>query len=62
LIDRYVADLRRQGVTGVHLFCGRAPLPFYRRQGFEALGQLDLAGGGVIFALARRLVEVSETG
>jgi GNAT superfamily N-acetyltransferase len=62
LMDRYLADLRRRGVTGVHLFCGREPLLFYRRRGFEAVGQLDLAGGGAVFALARRLGEDPGTG
>jgi predicted N-acetyltransferase YhbS len=55
LFDCYAEDLRRRGVTGVHLFCGKEPLTFYRRQGFEELGRLDLRDGSAVFLLARRL-------
>ena len=54
LIDSYLADLRRSGVGGVHLFCGAAPLEFYRRLDFQVLESLRLRDGDV-FAMGRNL-------
>jgi GNAT superfamily N-acetyltransferase len=44
LIDSYFADLRDQGVPGVHIFCGAGPVPFYRKQGFQVLESADIRG------------------
>jgi GNAT superfamily N-acetyltransferase len=54
LIENYLADLRRSGVGGVHLFCGAAPLAFYRRLDFQVLESLRLRDSEV-FAMGRSL-------
>lgn len=54
LIENYLADLRRSGVAGVHLFCGAAPVEFYRRLHFRVLGTLK-PREAIIFALAQEL-------
>lgn len=54
LIENYLADLRQQGVSGVHLLCGAAPLAFYRRLGFQVLESLRLRDGE-IFAMGQNL-------
>jgi len=55
LIEAYLASLREQAVPGVHLYCGPAPLEFYRRMGFRELGNIDF-NGARIFALAMNLI------
>jgi GNAT superfamily N-acetyltransferase len=54
LIETYIADLRTDGVGGLHLFCGADPVAFYRRLDFEILESVQL-GNAPIFALGRRL-------
>jgi len=54
LIETYCADLRREGIAGVHLFCGADPVRFYVRAGFEVLASGDFHGAPV-FAMGRRL-------
>jgi hypothetical protein len=54
LIENYLADLRRSGVGGVHLFCGAAPLDFYRRLDFQVLESLRVRDGAV-FAMGQNL-------
>lgn len=54
LIESYLADLRRHGVSGIHLFCGADPVEFYGRLGFQALETAEL-NGTVTFALGARL-------
>ncbi len=54
LMETYLGDLRRSGVGGVHLFCGAAPLEFYRRLDFQLLETLSVRGGAV-FALGQKL-------
>jgi GNAT superfamily N-acetyltransferase len=53
LIESYFADLRRNNIAGVHLFCGTEPVAFYRRLGFQVLESVEF-GGTAIFALGRR--------
>ncbi len=53
-METYLGDLRRSGVVGVHLFCGAAPLEFYRRLDFQLLETLSVRGGAV-FALGQKL-------
>jgi GNAT superfamily N-acetyltransferase len=55
LIEAFLASLREQGIPGVHLYCGAAPLEFYRRLGFHQLGAIDF-NGSRIFALAMNLI------
>jgi GNAT superfamily N-acetyltransferase len=54
LIENYLTDLRRSSVGGVHLFCGGAPLGFYRRLGFQVLESLR-SRDGEVFAMGQRL-------
>jgi GNAT superfamily N-acetyltransferase len=54
LTESYVADLRREGVSGLHLFCGPDPLPFYLRLGFQILANSEFHKSPV-FALGQRL-------
>ncbi len=44
LLQRYCDDLRRAGIPAVHLFCGAAPVPFYRRNGFRELAAVAVRG------------------
>ncbi len=39
LIARYFYDLQSANISGVHLYCGADPVPFYRRQGFGELAR-----------------------
>lgn len=55
LIEAFLASLREQAVPGAHLYCGPAPLEFYRRMGFRELGNIDF-NGARIFALAMNLI------
>lgn len=54
LIEAYIADLRLQGVTGVHLFCGADPVEFYRRLNFTVLETVQYRNAS-IFALGQTL-------
>lgn len=56
LIARYVEDLRRAGVIGVHLVTGsqQRNVVFYRRNGFVAVKHLPWRDGEVVM-LGRRL-------
>jgi GNAT superfamily N-acetyltransferase len=54
LLERLSADLRRQGVSGIHLFCGRDPMPFYLGAGFQVLGTSHFRGREV-FVLGQLL-------
>lgn len=54
LIENYLFDLRRSGVAGVHLFCGAAPVEFYRRLHFQVLETVGLRET-VVFALGQQL-------
>ncbi len=54
LVESYLADLRLQAVTGVHLFCGADPLGFYRSLGFEVMEAAHLATA-TVFLLGLRL-------
>ena len=54
LIDAYVDALEARGVRGLHLFCGKNPVAFYRRTGFHKLACLDL-GRGPVYIMVRRL-------
>lgn len=47
LIARYVDDLRRARIAGVHLFCGGVPVPFYTRMGFCDLAATPVRGHNV---------------
>lgn len=55
LIERYARDLAEAGVTGVHLFCGADPRPFYLRQGFTELAVLEVGPERRVYTLGRRL-------
>ena len=54
LIERFVDDLRQRQVSGVHLFCGARPVPFYTRVGFDELAVIS-ARGSSVHAMALRL-------
>jgi GNAT superfamily N-acetyltransferase len=54
LLTNYLDDLRRAGVSGVHLYCGARPLEFYQRMGFLELGRISI-GNLEVFALGRHL-------
>lgn len=41
LAQKYFERLRAAGVGGVHVFCGKKPVPFYERLGFEALEVIE---------------------
>jgi len=47
LYQSYFADLRAQGITGIHLYCGADPLTFYLRLGFEELSSVRLVSVAV---------------
>ncbi len=44
LIEKYLGDLRRVGIPGVHLYCGADPVEFYLRCGFKELGKVIFRG------------------
>lgn len=54
LLQRYCADLRAAGVPALHLFCGAAPEPFYRRNGFRRLAAVTVRGN-LVYAMALEL-------
>jgi len=54
LIERFVKDLQQRRISGVHLFCGAAPVPFYTRMGFSELAVVPVRGYPV-YAMVRRL-------
>ena len=47
LIEQFLDDLRQRQIAGVHLLCGAAPLPFYRRVGFHQLAVTPVRGDNV---------------
>ncbi|HET9916363.1 MAG TPA: hypothetical protein VFQ89_04595 [Candidatus Binatia bacterium] len=47
LIERYVEDLQQRRISGVHLFCGTQPVPFYSRAGFSELAVASVRGNRV---------------
>jgi len=47
LIEQFVKDLRQQRISGVHLFCGAAPVGFYSRMGFGELAVVNVRGNPV---------------
>lgn len=54
LIEDYLVDLQKQGVPGVHLYCGADPVEFYLRLGFEVM-EVEQFKNGPVFALGRQL-------
>lgn len=52
LMEAYIARLAERGVRGLHLFCGKGPVPFYEKVGFSRLAELDF-GKGPVFAMVR---------
>jgi len=54
LIESYFTDLRRRGVTGVHLFCGGDPVKFYQRLNFQVL-ETAPSRNTTVFVLGQRL-------
>ena len=58
LVDSYIADLKQRAVSGVHLYCGAGPVPFYRRLGFHVLESVEIRGVAV-FAMAIRLSDLN---
>lgn len=54
LIDRFIQDLRQRRVSGVHLFCGAAPVPFYTCVDFHELAVISVRGNPV-YAMVLRL-------
>ena len=55
LIEAYCEDLKRQGVTGLHLFCGKGPLGFYFRAGFIELAKVEFRPGVWVYALGKKI-------
>ncbi len=47
LYQAFFADLRAQGIAGIHLYCGADPLKFYLRLGFDELSSMRLGGTAV---------------
>lgn len=47
LLQKYIDGLRQARIAGVHLFCGSAPVPFYRRNGFSELTAAQARGHNV---------------
>ena len=47
LIEQFVDDLRHRQISGVHLFCGGVPVPFYTRMGFCELAVVAVRGNRV---------------
>jgi GNAT superfamily N-acetyltransferase len=41
LLARFLADLKRAGISGVHLLCGPDPVGFYARGGFTELAAIE---------------------
>jgi len=38
LFQRYATDIEQAGISGIHVYCAAAPLPFYLRLNFKELG------------------------
>ncbi|MCM2322129.1 MAG: GNAT family N-acetyltransferase [Oligoflexia bacterium] len=55
LIEAFLADLRQQGVSGVHLFCGEKPKPFYTRHSFQTLATLEFRPNLYVYLLGKKL-------
>ena len=47
LCQAFFADVRAQGIAGIHLYCGADPLKFYLRLGFDELSFMRLGGVAV---------------
>jgi GNAT superfamily N-acetyltransferase len=54
LMDSYFTELKRHAVSGVHLYCGAGPVPFYLRLGFQVLESIEIRGN-VTFAMGTHL-------
>lgn len=54
LIERFIQDLRQRQVSGVHLFCGAAPVPFYTRMDFSELAVVSVRGN-LVYAMVLQL-------
>jgi GNAT superfamily N-acetyltransferase len=54
LVEAYVARLSEAGVRGLHLFCWKGPVPFYRRVGFHRMATVDF-GKGPVYVMVRRI-------
>ncbi len=46
-------ELRRRGVSGIHLFCGDAPVGFYQKCGFEILQSVEWKAGVKVHLMVR---------
>ena len=53
LMDLFFADLRRDGIGGVHVICGEKPAGFYLRLGFTELARVCVREGACLLALGR---------
>jgi GNAT superfamily N-acetyltransferase len=59
LLEDYFERLRADGVPGVHVHCGAAPVEFYRKTGFEVLEERRTDAGSPIFVLTQSLARVA---
>jgi GNAT superfamily N-acetyltransferase len=55
LTETYFQALRERRIPGVHVICGKSPVPFYERLGFHALHVFDFRPGIPIYCLGIRL-------
>ncbi len=55
LMEWYCERLKANGIPGVHLFCGKAPLAFYFRCGFTELSRIEYRPGVWVYALGKKI-------
>jgi GNAT superfamily N-acetyltransferase len=55
LVETYFEALSERNVSGVHVFCGNDPVPFYKRLGFEPLHSIEFKPGIAVHCLGARL-------
>jgi hypothetical protein len=60
LLSQFLEDLEDGGISGVHLFCGNAPVAFYERSGFSKFHSIEFRPKGAsqavqVHALVRSL-------
>lgn len=55
LVVRLFEELKKQKISGLHLFCGPMPVSFYERQGMNIIEKIEYQPGVYVFALGIRL-------
>lgn len=55
LLQAFEEKLRTENIKGIHVFCGKGPTPYYFKEGFKTLQQIQFQGKFDVFCLGKKI-------